>query len=176
VNSLDDVRYRLDLAGGFLKEAEEDFGLKRWRSCVDNAQLAVENSGKALLALFGASSKTHEPAKHLEALINDAKMPPDITGPIKDMLPDLLTLGLEEHFMTDYGDESSYVLPWDLYDEASATRADFCTGRMQIFFTGGRPLRGIATSIRRGFGNGNGNGSSTVWPGAWNKRCLIFPN
>jgi HEPN domain-containing protein len=123
VNSIDDVQYRLGLAEGFLKEAEQDLGLKRWRSCVDNSQLAVENSGKAVLALFGVPSKTHEPAKHLAVFLENRKLPNEIHDTIKDMLPDLLTLGLEEHFMTDYGDESSYVLPWDLYDEGSAVRA-----------------------------------------------------
>ena len=42
MNSDDDVKYRLNLAKGFLREAEEDFGLNRWRSCVDNAQLSNE--------------------------------------------------------------------------------------------------------------------------------------
>jgi len=41
VNAPDLVQYRLRLAEGFLKEAEQDFGLERWRSCVDNAQLAT---------------------------------------------------------------------------------------------------------------------------------------
>lgn len=36
--------YRIKLAAGFLHEAQEDVGLMRWRSAVDNAQLAVENA------------------------------------------------------------------------------------------------------------------------------------
>ena len=48
-----DVAYRIALAAGFLVEAEQDLLLERWRSCVDNAQLTVENAGKAALALFG---------------------------------------------------------------------------------------------------------------------------
>ena len=94
----------MGLAEGFLKEAEEDIQLKRWRSCVDNAQLSVENSGKAVLSLFGVSPKTHEPAKHLTIILEDPELPKDIVNSIKDMMPDLLALGLEEHFMTDYGD------------------------------------------------------------------------
>ena len=43
-----DVAYRLALVEGFLAEAEQDVGLERWRSCVNNAQLAVENAGKAV--------------------------------------------------------------------------------------------------------------------------------
>lgn len=123
MNSREDVLYRLNLAKGFLKEAQEDFQLKRWRSCVNSAQLSVENSGKAILMLFGISPKTHEPAKHLGKLIHNTEIPKEIRGNIKDILPDFLTLGVEEHFMTDYGDESSYVLPWDIFDKESAKSA-----------------------------------------------------
>ena len=45
----DDALFRLRLARGFLKEAEQDFDLERWRSCVDNAQLAVETQAKSSL-------------------------------------------------------------------------------------------------------------------------------
>jgi len=63
VNTEDEVAYRAALAQGFLAEAEEDMGLQRWRSCVDNAQLAIENAGKSILGLFNIPSKTHDPAK-----------------------------------------------------------------------------------------------------------------
>jgi HEPN domain-containing protein len=69
VNSRKDVEYRLKLTTGFLEEAKQDFALKRWRACVSNAQLAVENAGKAILMIFGVSPKTHEPARHLAALV-----------------------------------------------------------------------------------------------------------
>jgi len=52
-----DVRYRLRLAEGFLGEAEEDVRSSRWRSCVDNAQLAVENAIKAVIGRFGPSTR-----------------------------------------------------------------------------------------------------------------------
>ena len=123
MNSREDVQYRLNLAKGFLKEAEEDFQLKRWRSCVDSAQLSLENSGKAILMLFGISPKTHEPAEHLRKLVNTTEIPIEIRDKIKKILPEFLTLGIEEHFMTDYGDESSYALPWDIFDEDSARSA-----------------------------------------------------
>jgi len=56
-----DVRYRLRLAEGFLGEAEEDVRSSRWRSCVDNAQLAVSTSRAgqmrdAILAMDEAGS------------------------------------------------------------------------------------------------------------------------
>jgi len=123
MNSRDDVEYRLKLSAGFLREAEEDFQLKRWRACVDNAQLSVENSGKAILMLFGVSAKTHEPAKYLASIVKDSSIPEEIRLNIQKVLPDFLTLGLEEHFMTDYGDEATYTLPWDLFDEKTAASA-----------------------------------------------------
>ena len=100
MNSNDDVKYRLNFAKGFFGEAEDDRKLRRWRSCVDNAQLTVENSGKAILMLFGVSPKTHEPAKHLAQLVHNPEIPSNIKGQIKEILPDFLSLGLEEHFMT----------------------------------------------------------------------------
>ena len=39
------------------------------------------------------------------------------------MLPDLLALGSAEHFLTDYGDEANYKLPWELFTEGSAEDA-----------------------------------------------------
>ena len=47
-----DVDFRLRLADGFLGEARDDVTRARWRSCVDNAQLAVENAVKAVIARF----------------------------------------------------------------------------------------------------------------------------
>ena len=73
--------------------------------------------------LFGASSKIHEPAKHLAQLTKRPDIPSTIQRQLIEILPDFLSLGLEEHLMTDYGDESSYKLPWDLFDEESAILA-----------------------------------------------------
>ncbi|HYK91359.1 MAG TPA: HEPN domain-containing protein [Acidobacteriota bacterium] len=69
MNDRDLTQYRLRLAEGFLREAEQDFQLERWRSCVDNAQLAVENAGKAVLALFGVIPKTHDPARQVAQIL-----------------------------------------------------------------------------------------------------------
>ncbi|MFQ5823789.1 MAG: HEPN domain-containing protein [bacterium] len=70
----DDALYRLRLARGFLEEALQDFESERWRSCVDNAQLAVENSGKVILAIFGPTPRTHEPTKDIQKLIDENKI------------------------------------------------------------------------------------------------------
>jgi HEPN domain-containing protein len=90
---------------------------------VDNAQLPVENAREAILMLFGIPSKTHEPAKQLAHLIDHSKIPVSIRDDTKDLLRDFLMLGLEEHFMTDYGNASSYTLPRDMFTEESAKSA-----------------------------------------------------
>ncbi len=123
MNGAKSVAYRIALAAGFLQEAEQDFTLERWRSCVDNAQLAVENSGKAILALFGIVPKTHDPARQIAAILRDQELPEGISELLRAMLPDLLVLGTEAHFLTDYGDEASYTLPWDLFSRQTAEDA-----------------------------------------------------
>lgn len=97
--------------------------LKRWRSCVDNAQLAIENAGKAILALFGIAAKTHDPAQQLAAIVRKQQLPSPVEETIQQLLPELLALGAAEHFLTDYGDERTYTLPWDLFTRESATEA-----------------------------------------------------
>jgi HEPN domain-containing protein len=73
-----EVDYRIALAAGFLAEAEQDFTLERWRSCVDNAQLAVENAGKAALASFGIAPKTHEPARQIAVVLREQELPVNV--------------------------------------------------------------------------------------------------
>ncbi len=117
------IAYRVALATGFLREAEQDFTLERWRSCVDNAQLTVENVGKAVLALFGIVPKTHDPARQIAAILRGQELPENISELLRAMLPDLLVLGTESHFLTDYGDEANFILPWDLFTQRTAEDA-----------------------------------------------------
>jgi HEPN domain-containing protein len=83
VRARDEVAYRLALAEGFLAEAEQDMELERWRSCVNNAQLVVENAGKAVLAWFGAVPKTHDPAQQIAALLRTQTLPEEIQETIR---------------------------------------------------------------------------------------------
>ena len=68
-----DAEFRLKLAAGFLAEAEEDRGLSRWRSCVDNSQMSVENAAKAVIALRSPVPKSHQLSKALSKLARDAR-------------------------------------------------------------------------------------------------------
>ena len=123
MNSRSGLEFRLGLAPGFLSESEQDYGLKRWRSCVDSSQLAVENCAKAVLILFGVTSKTHDPARVVSKLIQTGVIAGESAETLKPIIADMLTLGSDEHFLTDYGDEMTLTLPWDLFTEESAQTA-----------------------------------------------------
>lgn len=62
----------------------------------------MENAAKTIIAQFGISPKTHEPELHISKLIKSGQIPQKVLPDVLEMLPDLLTLGKEEHFMTDY--------------------------------------------------------------------------
>ena len=123
MNASDDIFYRFALAKGFLAEAEQDLTLERWRSCVDNSQLAVENAGKTALSLFGVPPKTHDPVRQIAAILREETLPGEIQLILQRMLPDLLALGQREHSLTDYGAEEPYTLPWELFTQQSAEDA-----------------------------------------------------
>ena len=71
-----DVDFRLRLADGFLGEARDDVTRARWRSCVDNAQLAVENAVKAVIARFVPVPRTHDLVTPLEGLLASGRLTP----------------------------------------------------------------------------------------------------
>jgi HEPN domain-containing protein len=120
VAGADDASYRLRLAAGFLDEAEDDAQRGRWRSCVDNSQLAAENAVKTYLALLGPSGRTHRPAALLRRAIADGTVPPharEIAGHLAEAGE---LLGPDIHARSDYGDEAARRTPWELFDEATA--------------------------------------------------------
>lgn len=118
-----DAEYRLKLATGFLTEAQQDLRLQRWRSCVDNAQLSVENSAKAVIARFGAIPKSHEVGHVIDSLLGKGLIPDQLTEPVQKLIALTERLGYEEHIKTDYGEEASFLTPWEIFDQSSAQEA-----------------------------------------------------
>ena len=119
----DEVGYRLRLAAGFLAEARQDVSLQRWRSSVDNSQLATENAAKAVLALPGPVGRTHNPAALLrEELARDV-----FAGVAEEQVRQLASyaeqLGPEIHVQSDYGDEAGGRTPWELFADDDARQA-----------------------------------------------------
>jgi HEPN domain-containing protein len=119
----EDVGYRLDLAGGFLKEAEQDLGLHRWRSCTAGSVLVVENAGIAVLMLFGVSPSTHKPGMHLARLLSEGTLESKAAELIEELLPMFEQHDSHEKMLAKYGDEAGYRLPWELFGEPEASAA-----------------------------------------------------
>jgi len=117
------VTYRLELARGFLREAQQDFGLHRWRATVSHAQLSVENALKAVISLFLPVAKTRDPARILLELVARRQIPPQWQPAVQKLAEMGQPLGPQLHVQTDYGDEFGGRLPWELFGEEEAKEA-----------------------------------------------------
>lgn len=98
--------------------------LKRWRSAVDNSQLAVENSAKAVLSLVAPVGKTHNPAPQLRETLSKGYFSIDLREKVERLAECAEQLGFDVHIQTDYGDETGRLTPWDLFDEDDALQAE----------------------------------------------------
>ena len=116
-----DAQYRFRIAQGFLEESRQDVTLTRWRSAVDNAQLATENAAKAVLALVGPVGKTHQPALLLRQALQ--VFSPSHQQYVERLSEQAEMLGFDVHVQTDYGDEMEGVTPWELFNDDDARSA-----------------------------------------------------
>lgn len=123
MTSLTNAKYRLRLARGFLDEARQDLSLQRWRSCVDNGQLSIENSAKTILALYGPIAKTHRVVDLLKDLVEKKNLPAPLHQKLELSIPLFETFGFEKHVLTDYGNEDEMIDPWQLFDVNDAKKA-----------------------------------------------------
>jgi len=123
MRSEQEISYRLRLAQGFLAEAQQDIPLKRWRSAVDNSQLAVENAAKAVLAMLGPVGRTHNPATQLLQSITDGRFTPIPVQPLQRLAELARLLGADVHAQTDYGIEATRRTPWELFGEVDGQQA-----------------------------------------------------
>ena len=115
-----DMEFRDKLAVGFLLEARQDLDLKRWRSCVDNSQLSVENAAKMAFGIFGSAAKNHRPALALRRLIKEGRFPAAIQPAAERLAECADLLGPETHVQSDYGDETTGLTPWEIFGEEEA--------------------------------------------------------
>lgn len=115
-----EAAFRMRVAAGFLNEAEQDLRLERWRSCVDNGQLAAENAAKAVMAIAGPVGRTHNPAPMLRRLLDGATFSDDERAFVHRVVEAAELLGPDVHARSDYGDEASGKTPWQLFDASDA--------------------------------------------------------
>ena len=123
MNFKEDAEFRKRLAKGFLNEALHNLEHQLWRSCVDNSQLSIENSGKMIIALFEPVEKSHNPAHQLRRLVEKKRLREIFNPQVEEIMTILDQFGIEEHFMTDYGDETTRTDPWSLFGEEDAKEA-----------------------------------------------------
>lgn len=123
VTGREQAAYRLRLARGFLEESQQDTELERWRSAVDGAQLAVENAGKAALALAGEVGRTHNPATRIRSLIEEGRFDALHQEELERLAELSELLGLNVHIQTDYGDEAEERTPWEIFGREDALQA-----------------------------------------------------
>ena len=98
-----DVDFRLRPADGFLGEARDDVTRARWRSCVDNAQLAVENAVKAVIARFAPVPRTHDLVTPVDGLLASGRLTPGERDALAELRQCAAELGHEQHVRSDYG-------------------------------------------------------------------------
>lgn len=118
-----EVNYRKRLAEGFLEEARQDMGLKRWRACVSNSQLAAENSAKALLAMLGPVGKTHQPTVLLRKALDEGRFADAVRLAVDAVAGAAETLGSDVHIESDYGDDARWLTPWEIFGSEEASLA-----------------------------------------------------
>jgi len=124
VNSRDDAYYRLSLAQGFRDTAERDFARGEWASCVEHAQLAVENSAKAALVCWSPLPRTHDLADELATVADNASdLPAAILSALQRIADCSRSLGTHERILASYGDERARWTPWQLFTEMEAKPA-----------------------------------------------------
>lgn len=99
---MDSTNYRMELARGFLSEAQQDLGLQRWRSAVSHAQLSVENALKGTISLFLPVAKTHDPARILLELLARQQIPTPWQTAVQQLAEMGQALGPQLHIQTDY--------------------------------------------------------------------------
>jgi HEPN domain-containing protein len=120
VNSREDADYRLVLARGYLSRAEKDAAAEQWDGCLANAQEAVENAGKSILAHFRPTPRAHDVIGPLEQLLRLASTSEEMRQKITDRLDLFRDMGLEIHIRATYGDEEKRTPPWELIQEPEA--------------------------------------------------------
>ena len=128
MSASDEAGFRLRLADGFLAEAPQDLELGRWRSCVDNSQLATENAAKVALALIGPVGRTRNPSTLLRRAIADGRFAGSLHAAAERLAECSELLGPDLHASSDHGDEHAGRTPWELFGEEDARNAAAIAG------------------------------------------------
>jgi len=111
--------YRLKLAREHLEQAKIALEAGAIIAAVHEAQLSIENSAKAVIAVFKPPSWVHNPAPELRELIREGRIPPEA----KDRAFHLAEIAEEaapHHALSSYGDIREMTTPYEIYNKEDA--------------------------------------------------------
>ena len=111
--------YRLRLAEEHLEEARRALNAGAIVAAVHEAQLSIENSAKAVIAVFIPPSWTHNPAPELRSLVAEGRIPSGLQDYVLE-LAEIAEEAAPHHALSSYGDVRQMATPHDIYDEEDA--------------------------------------------------------
>lgn len=120
LNPQKEVRYRVELAKRYLREAEEAIKRKDYRNTVASSQLCAENAAKAIITLYRIPSWSRDPSHELLEITPQLK--PELRKPAKE-LAEIARKLAPEHGRAAYGEPTRGLTPWDIYGEEDALEA-----------------------------------------------------
>ena len=78
---------------------------------------------KGVALIVRRVAKDTRPGRQIATLIAAGVPPEHLRVALAEIAPDLQALGPAEHVLTDFGDEATETLPWDLFTHDSAAHA-----------------------------------------------------
>lgn len=115
----DEVAYRAGLARNFLDEGNRRLMRGDYRGTVESSQLAVENSAKAVVAIYQVPSWSHDPSAELVETVD--RLPEGLKG-IARKLAEIAHRLAPEHGRVTYGEPARGITPWEVYGRDDAMR------------------------------------------------------
>ena len=103
-----------------MEEAEEAYRRRDYRGTVSSSQLSVENSAKAVIAIFRIPSWSHDPSIELRELIDQL---PNRVKEFAEKLAEMAETLAPEHGRSTYGEPLRGLTPWEIYGERDAHTA-----------------------------------------------------
>ena len=76
-----------------------------------------------VIALLEPVEKTHNPSRQIKRLSEGGRLGKQYKTEVGEIIDIVDRFGMEEHFMTDYGNENTRTDPWSLFDKEDAKEA-----------------------------------------------------
>lgn len=115
-------QYRLRLAREHLEEAVKALGASALVAAIHEAQLSIENSAKAVIAVFKPPSWVHNPGPELRELVREGRAPSRRARSAMLRLAEIAEEAAPHHALSSYGDVRREATPRDIYTEGDARR------------------------------------------------------